>query len=261
MNATELFKAGRLRPAIDAQAREVKANPADHARRLFLFELLAFAGEFDRAKRQIEAVRYDQPELAAAALNYRQVLDAEEARRRLFRDGLRPQFLAPAPEHVKLRLEAADRLREHRPAEAAELLARAQDTSPALAGLLNDKPFRCLRDCDDLFGPVLEVFAKGAYFWVPLEQVQSLAMNPPKFARDLVWVPARLEVREGPSGEVFLPARYPGSEDSADDQVRLGRASDWKAAEGGPVLGVGARTFLVDDDAVSLLEWRQLQMA
>ena len=32
-------------------------------------------------------------------------------------------------------------------------------------------------------------------------------------------------------------------------------------AEGEPVLGVGLRTFLADDDAVTLLEWRQLQVS
>ena len=29
------------------------------------------------------------------------------------------------------------------------------------------------------------------------------------------------------------------------------------AAEDGPTRGVGARVFLVDDDAVGLLEWRE----
>ena len=37
MNASELFKAGRLTEAIDAQIKEVKAQPGDQARRVFLF--------------------------------------------------------------------------------------------------------------------------------------------------------------------------------------------------------------------------------
>jgi len=56
MNATDLFKAGRLQAAIDAQIQEVKAKPADHGRRLFLFELCAFAGDLERARRQIDAL-------------------------------------------------------------------------------------------------------------------------------------------------------------------------------------------------------------
>ena len=42
MNASELYKAGKLQEAVDAQIKEVKASPADQSKRLFLFELLAF---------------------------------------------------------------------------------------------------------------------------------------------------------------------------------------------------------------------------
>src|SRR3954469_5292556 len=106
MNATDLFKAGRLQPAIDAQVKDVKAHPADHARRLLLFELLAFAGDLDRARRQVEAIHYDEVERATALQTYRKLLDAEQARRRLFQEGVAPKFLIEPPEHVRLRLEA-----------------------------------------------------------------------------------------------------------------------------------------------------------
>ncbi len=49
MNATELYRAGKLQEAITAQVAEVKANPTDQGKRLFLFELLVFAGDLDRA--------------------------------------------------------------------------------------------------------------------------------------------------------------------------------------------------------------------
>jgi protein involved in temperature-dependent protein secretion len=38
MKAPDLFKDCRLQQAIDAQVQEVKTNPADQAKRLFLFE-------------------------------------------------------------------------------------------------------------------------------------------------------------------------------------------------------------------------------
>jgi type VI secretion system protein ImpE len=102
--------------------------------------------------------------------------------------------------------------------------------------------------------------ARGEYYWVPLEQIDTLAANPPKFPRDLFWFPARLSVRQGPAGDVFLPALYPGTHEHADDQVRLGRMTDWKAPEGGPVQGIGLRVFLVGDDLVNLPDWRELQI-
>jgi type VI secretion system protein ImpE len=259
MNAADFYKAGKLQDAIDAQLKEVRANPADHGKRLFLFELLAFAGDLDRARRQIDAVNYGDMERDTQVLAYRKLLDAEQARRRLFSEGLTPQFLAPPPEHVHQRLEAVNRLRDGRPAEAAAALGRAAEATPVVKGQLNGKPFATLRDADDLFAGVLEVMAQGNYYWLPLEQIDSLTMNPPKVPRDLLWAPGRLAVRDGPAGDVFLPALYPGSHEHSDDQVRLGRLTDWKET-GGPVLGVGLHTFLVDEDSFSLLEWRQLEV-
>jgi type VI secretion system protein ImpE len=112
-------------------------------------------------------------------------------------------------------------------------------------------------DCDDLLGTVLEVMAKGEYFWVPLESIATIAMNPPKYPRDLIWAPARLESQEEASGEVFLPALYHKSYEHADEAVKLGRTSDW-IETGGPVLGRGGRMFLYGEDSIPLLEWREL---
>jgi type VI secretion system protein ImpE len=261
MSAAELFKAGKLPEAIAAQVQAVKETPADQAKRVFLFELLALSGDLDRARRQIEAVEYEEPEREMATAAYRKLLDAEQARRQLFSTGLAPKFLANPPEHFQLRLEAVSRLREGRAAEARAVLDQANALVPALHGQLNGKPFEGLRDGDDLFAFVLEVMSQGSYYWVPLEQVVSLAMNPPRFLRDQLWAPAVLEVRDGPTGDVFLPVFYPNSHEHPDLEIRLGRRNDWLTSEGAPVRGAGPRTFLVGDDAVDLLEWRQLEMA
>jgi type VI secretion system protein ImpE len=256
MNATELYRSGRLREAIDAQVREVKAHPAEQGRRLFLFELLAFAGELDRARRQVDAVHHGEPDLDLATLAYRKLIDSEVARRRFFDEGVPPEILGEPTESLDLRIEAAGQLRLGRPAEAAALLERASEAAPSPVGTLDGRAFTTLRDADDLFGGVLEVMARGKYFWVGLEQVVGLGMRPPRHPRDLIYVPARLDLASE-SGEVFLPALYPGSHDHPDDQIKLGRATDWVGPEGGPTLGIGARMFLVDDDAIGLLECRE----
>jgi type VI secretion system protein ImpE len=260
MTPTELYKAGQLGEAVTAQLQEVKSHPADHGKRLFLFELLSFAGDLDRARKQIDIVQYGEAERDAAVLAYRKLLDAETKRRALFSDGLKPQFLAPPPEHVNLRLDAVNRLREKKPAEAAEALAKAHEKAPPLKGKLNGKDFTELRDCDDLFSGILEVMSQGNYYWLPLEQIDSLAVSAAKYPRDLLWASGFLQVIDGPAGDVFLPTLYPGSHEHADNQVKLGRMTDWKSTADGPVLGVGLRLFLVDDADMSLLEWRELEM-
>jgi type VI secretion system protein ImpE len=260
MNASDLYKAGKLAEAIDAQIKEVKANPADQARRLFLFELLVFSGDIERARKQIDAIKYEQIDLEHALNSYRQLLLAEDARRRLFGSLEAPKFFGAPPEHLRLRLDAVQRLRDGQGAEAAKLLAEAAQACPPVKGKLNDKPFTELRDCDDLFASVLEVMANGSYYWVALEQIESVTMNPPRFPRDLIWIPAHLELTDESAGNVFLPALYPRSDEHADPQVKLGRMTDWKEIENGPVLGAGLHQFLAGEDAIGVLEWRKLEL-
>jgi type VI secretion system protein ImpE len=259
MNASELFKAGKLQAAVDAQLKEVKSHAADQAKRLFLFELLTFAGDLERARRQIDAVTFGEAERDTVVIGYRKLLDAEQDRRKLFTDGKKPQFIGPPPEHVVWRLEAVNCLRGNQHKEAKELLDRANAAVPQLRGVLNATPFESLRDGDDLFASVLEVMAKGVYSWVPFETIDVLAMNPPRAPRDLIWFPARLQLRDGQSGEVYLPTLYAGTHEQTDEQLKLGRMTDWKAADGGPVFGVGLRTFVADENSIPLLDWRQLE--
>jgi len=259
MTAGDLFKAGQLAAACEAQLADVKAHPGDANRRLFLFELSAFSGDLDRARRQVEVVTYDTPELQAAVALYRGALDAEQARRDLTAKGTPPQFFGPPPDHVAKRLEALQEVRAGRPADAAKLLAAANAAAPIISGQLNGKDFEGIRDADDLLGTVLEAYTTGRYYWVPLEQVVSIALNPPQSPRDLLWAPARMTLRDGNSGDVLLPTVYSGTHEQSDDALKLGRATDWiTAADDGPTRGVGAKTFLVGDDVTGLLDWREL---
>jgi type VI secretion system protein ImpE len=76
----------------------------------------------------------------------------------------------------------------------------------------------------------------------------------PKNLRDLLWSPARLATFDGQVGEVFLPSLYPLSSSHPDQQVRLGRKTDWVDAGAGLVRGVGRKLFLVGEDARSTQE-------
>lgn len=257
MTADELFRAGRLNEAIEAQIQAVKSAPADHGKRLFLFELCVFAGDLDRAKRQIEMIKYDDMDLQLAVNAYRRLVDAEETRRKVFTEGLPPKFFGEPPEHCKLRVEALARLRSGKSAEATKLLEEAAEAAPVCKGAIDGRAFEGVRDWDDLFGPVVEALVHGEYYWIPLETVVAIERKEHKYPRDLYWGPAMLEL-ESSQGDVFLSMLYPMTHESVDDALRLGRTTDWKSLEEGPAFGIGAKLLDVDGDSIPFVNFTSL---
>jgi type VI secretion system protein ImpE len=259
MDANQLFKTGQLDEAIAAQLAVVKNKPLDHGQRLFLFEMLAFAGDLDRAQKQIEAINYGQPDLDAAVIDYRKLVTSERVRRQVFTQKVQPEFIVQPPDHVKQRLLGLGKLVDGAAAEAAQIFSAANAQIPPIKGTLNGKAFESIRDGDDCLGSVLEVFTGARYFWVPLEQVASVTMNAPRFPRDLLWIPAHLEIKEGEAGPVFLPTLYPGTYQEPDTQLKLGRLTDWRGA--GLVRGVGLKVFFVGPEEAGILDFRKLELS
>ena len=240
MTASELFESGKLRDAIDAQIAKVKAQPANNPARFFLFELFLFSGELDRARKQLDVLRYDDPQHLAAIEQYRHAMDAEVKRRAVFAGTEHPKGLTDGPAHVMQRYDALAALARGDAAEGKRLLDEANAAVPALAGTIDGVPFEGIYDADDRFGTVLEVFgAGGIYSWVPLESVESITMNPPAAPRDVILRPANLVLKDGIEGDVLLPGLYPGSWRSADGELQLGQATEWTDAG-----GIGVRQFL-----------------
>ena len=222
MSAKQLFEAGDLSAAIATLTQEIKSNPGDAQRRTFFFELLCFAGELDRADKQLDVVAQQDVQSEWGVQVYRNILAAERNRRRLFSDGLKPEFLLDPPDYLHLHLDAINRLRENQPAEALELLERSEDARPVFAGELNGKPFEEFRDCDDVLAPVLELIILRDYIWLPFEQIRELEVSPPERPRDLIWAPARVALSDGTERRGYVPTLYCDSHRSADDLVKLG---------------------------------------
>jgi type VI secretion system protein ImpE len=220
--AKELLDSGQLKAAIDAITAEVKANPSDVPRRTFLFELLCFAGEWERAEKQIDVIGQQSVQSAMAVQVYRANIQAERSRERLFDAGAAPHFLTEPPAYIDTCLEAIRKLPSGDMAGVRALLDKAEEERPALSGRWNEKPFLDARDYNDVVAPVLELIVKDKYVWLPLDQVRNLKTEPPKKLRDLLWIPARVEAKDGTVGEVFLFALYAGSHRHSDDQVKLG---------------------------------------
>lgn len=258
MKAKELLEANQLAAAIAALTQDVKKQPTDTHLRTFLFELLCFAGEYERAERQLDVIGHQNESAGIGVEVYRQLLRADKARQRWFTEGLKPTFLLDPPSWTQHQLEAGSRLRGQQTEEAKTLLRQAASECPKLQGIVNGKPFDDFRDSDDRLGPILEVFFRENYVWLPCEQVTKVTIPKPKQLRDLLWTPATIEAGEGEAGDVYLPVLYVGSHSEEDDQLRLGKITDWRGLGNGLAGGVGQKTFLVDDSEMSILEIREI---
>jgi type VI secretion system protein ImpE len=231
MNSRQLFDAGKLNAAIEALGAELRDNPTDVQRRTFLFELLCFAGNYDRAEKQLDVLSSSGPDAGMGALFYRSALHAERLRTDMFRNQTFPLDTAATAE---------------------------------LSGTLNGKPFTSIEDGDPRIGARLEVFAAGQYMWIPWQHVASLRMEAPKRLRDLIWATALVRTGEDfrgeELGEVLLPALTPIAFENADDDIRLGRATDWLESPDGDFIPVGQKMLMVDGEQVPLLSIRELEI-
>jgi len=226
--AQELYTAGRLDSAIEALGAELRNAPTDAHRRTFLFELLTFAGQYDRAEKQLDVLARGGTDAELAVLPYRAALQAERLREHMFATGDFPTGPVPTP----------------------------------VAGTLNGRPFLSIEDADARVGARLEVMAGGRYLWIPFAYLESVRLEPPRMLRDLRWTPARVttseSMREMELGEVLLPALSPGAWRLDDPELRLGRAADWEELADGSFAPAGQKLLKVDDALVPLLEVREL---
>jgi type VI secretion system protein ImpE len=259
MNAKEHYQAGRLAEAIAAATDHVKQHPTDASQRGFLCELLCFAGQWQRADLQLDAIGQQDPQSLMGLSMFRQLIRAEQARQQFYSEGRLPEFLDQPSGCLKCHLEASIRIREGKPREAVELLEGAEELRPGISGVCDGQAFDELRDLDDLTAPFFEVLtSNGKYYWIPMERVSLIEFHAPVRARDLLWRRVHMVVADGPDGEVFLPALYAGSCEDPDDRVKLGRFTDWRGTEGTPTRGIGQRTFLVGEADRPILELKEI---
>lgn len=231
MDPLALYREGRLDEAIASLNLELREYPTDIQRRTFLFELLCFAGDYERASKQLDVLAKADPEATPSILSYQNVLGCEGTRREMFATGAFPES--------------------------------ATDAAP-VRGRLNGQPFEHLEDGDPRVGARLEVYLGGTYNWIPMEHVGVLRMEPPRRLRDLLWASGSLTGGEALGGsdfgDVLIPVLTPLAYKHSDPLVRLGRVTDWEELSDGSECPVGQRMLLVDGEEFPILEVRELEI-
>jgi type VI secretion system protein ImpE len=243
MSAHERFQKGELAEAIAAQNEFVKSRPTDADARFELFVFLCFAGDLERAEKQLDVLGSRDQLLERGSVVFRNLLASEFERRRVFEDAGRAVVPPKAPAWLGERQEALRSLCARDVAGAQARIERAIAQTAEVAGRIDGQPFDGLCDYDDRLGSVIEVFAGGRYLWLPLEHLRVLELSAPETALDTLWIPARLEDREGETAQVHVPAMYANSHADPDARIRLGRETAWEE-RGALCVGRGQRVWI-----------------
>jgi len=255
---------------------EVRRTPADGRLRIFLAQLLCVVGEWERAVDAFTAAATLDEAAVPLAEAYRLVIRGEQQRAEVFTGRARPALPdgSPAWLHdlaaamqtsaqtsaqtsMQTSRETSKETSAARDHQAA-LRRRAFDAAPTSTGRINGREFRWIADADSRLGPVVEVIVDGIYTWLPIAAVRHLAIEPPTDLRDTLWAPARLVIAGEEERSVFIPARYPGSEASAEGTIALGRRTEWHEDGDGAFRGLGQRVLVTEGDEVPFLEVRTL---
>jgi type VI secretion system protein ImpE len=236
-DADQLLRSGDLDGARAALVEAVRARPSDERARMFLFQLLAVTGEWDKAKRQLAALAQLSAEAQMLSVAYGQAIDAEAERAAVFAGTARARqhVASPWAEGV---LDALEHFAAGRIAQGEAAREAAFDAAPETPGSADGDAFDWIADADARFGPTFEAIIGGRYGLQPFDQVDRIESEGVRDLRDTVWYPVQIFFRTGQSVAALLPARYPGSEASANSAERLARVTSWIALPWGET-GVG----------------------
>jgi type VI secretion system protein ImpE len=254
LNGLEIGDIGEVhRVLIDG----LRARPDDQQARMFLFQLHCIDGAWEKARTQLKALAALSPAAQMLAVGYNQAIEAERVRAVSCRGGETAALLHAATDWAA-DLANAFGADAH---TAVELRARAFQASPDMPGEIDGRPFDFVFDGDGRFGPAFEAIVAGRWGLIPFCAVEEIRSEGPVDLRDLVWLPAEVRLRAGGSVAALLPARYPGTEQEADSQLRLARRTEWRDGDG-YIRGVGQRVWTTSGgEDVGILSFRHIRFA
>ncbi|HZN25613.1 MAG TPA: type VI secretion system accessory protein TagJ, partial [Burkholderiales bacterium] len=260
MTPLELLRAGRLDETLAALQQEIRKKPGDGKLRVFLFQLLAVLGQWERALAQLQVAGELDPAALPMVQTYREALRCEFLRQEIFAGKRAPMVFGDPDYWLALLLESLRLSADGEHGKAQPLRDKAFELAPATAGSLNGQRFEWIADADARLGPVIEAVINGRYYWVPFHRVRSIRIEDPADLRDTVWMPAEFRWANGGQVVGLIPTRYEGTAAAADDALRLARRTEWIEQGEGAYVGLGQRMFATDVGEYALMDVRSIEL-
>jgi len=120
--------------------------------------------------------------------------------------------------------------------------------------------FDWIADADTRLGPTLEAIINGKYYWIPFQQISKIELEEPVDLRDVVWMPALFTWSNGGQATGLIPTRYPGSENSEDAMIQLGRKTEWEEYFEEDYCGKGQKLLATNVDDYALMDIRNIEL-
>lgn len=259
MLAEQYLRKGHLIEALSALQAQVKAEPANARYRVFLFQLLAVLGQWERALNQLKVASELDAANLLMAQTYREAIHCEKLREAVFAGKHTPVVFGDPQAWGALMIEALRLDAQEHIQEAKALREQALNAAPARAGCIDGVAFEWMADADGRLGPLMEAIVNGKYYWVPLQQILKIELEQPSDLRDVVWTPAVFTWNNGGQASGLIPTRYPDSEKSADTAIQMGLKTEWQELANGVCRGLGQRLLATDVDDYALMDTRLIE--
>jgi type VI secretion system protein ImpE len=256
--AEHAVREGDLDGALRNLQEQVRKEPSKAELRVFLFQLLAVMGQWERAHTQLNVAADLDPKALAMAQMYREAISCELLRADVFGGRKSPVVFGEPEEWLALLIESLLVDGTSRAAEAQALRARAFEAAPPSTGTIDGQPFEWIADADMRLGPVCEAVINGRYYWVPFSRIARIDIEAPADLRDVVWMPAHFQFANGGETVGVIPTRYPGSEAADDPQLRLARKTVWNEGAAEVYFGLGQRILATDAGEHALMDVRTI---
>ncbi|MCF6236930.1 MAG: virulence protein SciE type [Gammaproteobacteria bacterium] len=257
-NALKSLKSDDLDSALAQVKERVRSDPASAKERIFLFQLLAVLGDWDKALVQLEIVGDLDDSALAMVQVYRDALSCEQLRSDVFDGKQSPLIFGEPTQWIAELVEAFKLVADGQHEQSQQLREKAFDAAPATTGKINGEAFSWIADADSRLGPVIEVIINDRYYWVPFHRIAKIQVEAPCDLRDSVWMPAHFIWANEGECAALIPTRYPGSENAMDSQIKLAKKTEWLECSDDLYLGLGQRLLATDMGEFPLMDVREI---
>ncbi len=263
MLALERLAKSDLNGTLEDLQAQVRRDPSEVKHRIFLFQLLAVLGDWERAITQLNLVGEMDALSLPMVQTYRQALQCEVLRSEVFTGERSPLVFGKPDQWMALLFEALRLTAKGDHKHSQEVRSEAFELAPMTSGRVAEEPGECfewIADADSRLGPMLEAIIDGKYYWVPFHRIRKLAFEEPADLRDAVWTPAFFTWSNGGESACLIPTRYPGTESTGDNAMMLAHKTEWDDRGGGLYLGFGQRILTTDRGEYALMDMRNLTL-